>query len=296
MTASGQEIHPREEGCPGSLPRQEQAGPQEGREPLDREEAQELWYWGNHDSIFCTSRVWLNIDLQSIPLHPPPGQDIQPVRDLSRFVKWPEYIRLQRQRKILNQRLKVPPAINQFTRVLDKNTATQLFKLVNKYRPETTAEKKTRLRAAAAAKAEGKEQKKTTKPVTVKYGINHITALVESKKAALVVIADDVDPIEIVLWLPALCRKMGVPYAIVKGKARLGTVVHKKTATALVFTEVKPEDKSELATLVSAVKANFNDKVEETRRSWGGGVNGPKSQAMMAKRAANAAKEIAART
>ncbi|RUS23597.1 ribosomal protein L4 [Jimgerdemannia flammicorona] len=224
------------------------------------------------------------------------GQDIQPVRDLSRFVKWPEYIRLQRQRKILNQRLKVPPAINQFTRVLDKNTATQLFKLVNKYRPETTAEKKTRLRAAAAAKAEGKEQKKTTKPVTVKYGINHITALVESKKAALVVIADDVDPIEIVLWLPALCRKMGVPYAIVKGKARLGTVVHKKTATALVFTEVKPEDKSELATLVSAVKANFNDKVEETRRSWGGGVNGPKSQAMMAKRAANAAKEIAART
>ncbi|CAH1764181.1 13308_t:CDS:2, partial [Entrophospora sp. SA101] len=25
------------------------------------------------------------------------GQDIQPKRDLTRFVKWPEYIRLQRQ-------------------------------------------------------------------------------------------------------------------------------------------------------------------------------------------------------
>jgi len=224
------------------------------------------------------------------------GQDIQPVRDLSRFVKWPEYVRLQRQRKILNQRLKVPPAINQFTRTLDKNTATQLFKLVNKYRPETTAEKRDRLRAAAVAKAEGKEPKKTTKPITVKYGINHITSLVESKKASLVVIANDIDPIEIVLWLPALCRKMGVPYAIVKGKARLGTVVHKKTATAIVFTEVKPEDKSELATLVSAVRSNFNDKFEETRRVWGGGVNGPKSQAMMAKRAATVAKEIAART
>ena len=58
------------------------------------------------------------------------------------------------------------------------------------------------------------------------------------------------------MWLPALCRKMGVPYCIVKGKARLGTVVHKKTATALVLTEVRPEDKQELATLVSAVKAN----------------------------------------
>jgi hypothetical protein len=29
------------------------------------------------------------------------GQDIQPTRNLSRMVKWPEYVRLQRQRKIL---------------------------------------------------------------------------------------------------------------------------------------------------------------------------------------------------
>ncbi|KAF7726414.1 60S ribosomal protein L7A [Apophysomyces ossiformis] len=223
------------------------------------------------------------------------GQDIQPKRDVSRFVKWPAYIRLQRQKKILYQRLKVPPSINQFTKVLDKNTATQLFKLANKYRPETKTEKKNRLKAAAAAKAEKKELPKSEKPVVVKYGINHITALVESKKAQLVVIADDVDPIELVLWLPALCRKMGVPYCIVKGKARLGTVVHKKTATALAFTEVKDADKAELANLVSAVKANYNDKFEETRRQWGGGIMGVKSQAKMAKRAAAAAKEIAAR-
>lgn len=43
-------------------------------------------------------------------------------------------------------------------------------------------------------------------------------------KAQLVVIAHDVDPIELVVWLPALCRKMEIPYAIVKGKARLGAV------------------------------------------------------------------------
>lgn len=45
-------------------------------------------------------------------------------------------------------------------------------------------------------------------------------------KAQLVVIAHDVDPIELVVWLPALCRKMEVPYCIVKGKARLGTVFY----------------------------------------------------------------------
>ena len=53
------------------------------------------------------------------------GQALQPKRNLTRFVKWPQYVRLQRQKKILNMRLKVPPAIAQFQNVLDKNTATQ---------------------------------------------------------------------------------------------------------------------------------------------------------------------------
>jgi large subunit ribosomal protein L7Ae len=55
------------------------------------------------------------------------GQDIQPARDLTRFVKWPKYVRIQRQRAILYQRLKVPPAINQFTRTLDKNHGTRII-------------------------------------------------------------------------------------------------------------------------------------------------------------------------
>merc|ERR1711976_1005861 len=70
------------------------------------------------------------------------GQDIQPKRDLSRFVRWPKYVRLQRQRAILFKRLKVPPPINQFTQALDRQTATQLFRLLDKYRPETKQEKK----------------------------------------------------------------------------------------------------------------------------------------------------------
>ncbi|XP_052028659.1 60S ribosomal protein L7a-like [Apodemus sylvaticus] len=60
------------------------------------------------------------------------GQDIQPKRDLTRFVKWPCYIRLQQQRAILCKWLKVPPAINQFTQALGRQTATQLLKLAYK--------------------------------------------------------------------------------------------------------------------------------------------------------------------
>ena len=88
------------------------------------------------------------------------GQDIQPKGDLTRFVKWPEYIRLQRQRVILAKRLKVPPSIAQFSHTLDKNTATNLFKLLDKYRPETKQEKKARLDAAGKDAAGGKAAQK----------------------------------------------------------------------------------------------------------------------------------------
>merc|ERR1711977_450137 len=216
------------------------------------------------------------------------GQDIQPTRDLTRFVKWPEYVRLQRQKVILNQRLKVPPAIAQFNHTLDKNTATQLFRLLNKYRPETKQEKKARLdkEAAAIASNDGKKPEKDgKKPLYAKMGLNHCVALIEAKKASLVVIADDVDPIELVVFIPALCRKMGIPYVIVKNKARLGTVVHKKKAAILTLQDVRSEDSSELAKLVSAAKANFSEKFDQHRREWGGGKRGNKSAAMMVRKA-----------
>jgi large subunit ribosomal protein L7Ae len=56
------------------------------------------------------------------------------------------------------------------------------------------------------------------------FVINLFYFILLQSKAQLVVIAHDVDPIELVVWLPALCRKMEVPYCIVKGKSRLGSV------------------------------------------------------------------------
>ncbi|KAL8512508.1 hypothetical protein ACS0TY_018833 [Phlomoides rotata] len=222
------------------------------------------------------------------------GGALPPKKDLSRFRKVPQGVRIQRQKRILKQRLKVPPSIHQFSKTLDKNLATGLFKMLLKYRPEDKAEKKDRLLKRAQDEADGKTPE-LKKPIVVKYGLDHVTYLIEQRKAQLVVIAHDVDPIELVVWLPALCRKMEIPYCIVKGKARLGSIVHKKTSSVLCLTSVKNEDKMELSKILEAIKANFNDKFDETRKKWGGGVMGSKSLAKTKAKEKVLAKEAAQR-
>merc|ERR1711959_392635 len=149
--------------------------------------------------------------------------------DLSRVVKWPKYVTLQRKKSILLKRLKSPPAVNQFNYTIDKNQAT------------------------------------------------------------LVVIPPDVDPLELVIWLPALCRKKEVPYCFIKGKARLGQLVHKKTASCVAVTAVKREDQAEFEKLCDNFNASFNENTD-LRRRWGGGIMGLKSQHVTQKK--ERAKEI----
>lgn len=243
------------------------------------------------------------------------GRDIPPKRDLYRFVRWPRYIRLQRQKAILKKRLKVPPAINQFTKAITGNQAKDLFRLLRHYRPESPEDKTARLKKEAEAqkKEEDKESKKlegkakresdkakkeqakvakAKRPLVLKYGLNHITTLVETKKAKLVAIAHDVDPIELVVWLPALCRRMGVPYVIVKGKARLGHLVHKKTASAVALTDVRKEHDNAFQNIVATSLIQYNDNVR-TRTEWGGGQMGGKFLARKKKEDAARTAELA---
>lgn len=99
----------------------------------------------------------------------------------------------------MQKRLKVPPPIHQFQQALDKSTAVKLFKLLEKYRPESALAKKQRLKKIAEAKAKGKDVQPKKKPNFVRCGANTVTRLVEQKKAQLVVISHDVDPLEV--WI-----------------------------------------------------------------------------------------------
>ena len=99
--------------------------------------------------------------------------------------------------------------------------AKTLLKLLMKYQPESRKEKRERLKKEAeaqAAKKEDKKEEKQKKVNMVKYGLNHVTSLVENNKAQLVVIANNVEPVELVLHLPTLCHKKEVPYCFIKGR------------------------------------------------------------------------------
>jgi len=242
---------------------------------------------------------------QSRPKEWTTGVAMPPKRDLTHFVAWPQYVRLARQKRILLNRLKCPPAINMFRHTLDKATAINLFKLMAKMRPEEDAARRKRrienakrlaevmkpaekgekvdMKARRAAHKQLLKELHAQRPIALRYGLNNVTHLVTRNKAQLVVIASDVDPIELVLWLPALCRKKKVPYCIVKNKARLGQLVHHKTASVVAFTDVPKDLRADFTQLVDAIRPQFLENAH-LLREWGEPVLGLKHNAREAKR------------
>jgi len=233
------------------------------------------------------------------------GVSVPPKRDLSHFVAWPRYVRLARQKRILLKRLKCPPAINMFNHSLDKATAVNLFKLMAKMRPEEDAARRKRrienakrlaevmkpaekgekvdMKARRAAHKNLLKEMAAQRPIALRFGLNNVTHLITRNKAQLVVIASDVDPIELVVWLPALCRKKKVPFCIVKNKARLGQLVHKKTASVVAISDVPKDLRADFTQLVDAIRPQFLDNLH-LLREWGEPVLGLKHNAREAKR------------
>jgi len=131
--------------------------------------------------------------------------------------------------------------------------------------------------AALRVKDDKKLPEVVKKPV-LHYGIKEVTTLIEKKKAIFVVIAHDVDPIETCIFLPSLCKKLNVPYCIVKSKSRVGQLCHMKETTAICLTEFNPSDKDAFDKLIEAVKGGFNDRYYQLNKKWGEGQLSKRSQ------------------
>ncbi|ALU30318.1 50S ribosomal protein L7 [Sulfolobus acidocaldarius] len=68
----------------------------------------------------------------------------------------------------------------------------------------------------------------------IKKGTNETTKAVERSQAKLVVIAEDVQPEEIVAHLPLLCEEKKIPYVYVPSKKSLGEACGLQVAAASV--------------------------------------------------------------
>jgi hypothetical protein len=84
-----------------------------------------------------------------------------------------------------------------------------------------------------------------------------VTTLVEANRTHLGVMTSEVDAIQIVVWLPTLCRRIGVSHVIATTKVRLGALVDLSTTSAIATADRKPEDKREFQQLLGAVSADF---------------------------------------
>jgi len=87
----------------------------------------------------------------------------------------------------------------------------------------------------------------------IKRGTNEVTKAVERKQPKLVIIAEDVDPPEIVAHLPPLCEEKNIPYTYVPNKKDLGTAAGLQVAAASVAV-LEPGDESLLREILEKIK------------------------------------------
>ena len=89
----------------------------------------------------------------------------------------------------------------------------------------------------------------------IRKGTNEVTKIVERGEAALVVMAEDVQPEEILAHMPLLCEEKGIPYAYVPAKQELGVASGLGKATASTAILDPGKGKPALDDLASKLRA-----------------------------------------
>ncbi|RLG41980.1 MAG: 50S ribosomal protein L7ae [Thermoproteota archaeon] len=93
----------------------------------------------------------------------------------------------------------------------------------------------------------------------IRKGVNETTKSIERGEAVFVVVAEDVDPPEIVAHIPLLCDEKNVPYAYVPSKAELGKAAGIEVASSSVAIIDPGQAKSLMEALV--------EKIEEVKKA-----------------------------
>jgi len=92
----------------------------------------------------------------------------------------------------------------------------------------------------------------------IKKGSNEVTKAIERGDAAIVIMATDVDPPEILAHIPSLCEERNVAYVYVSSKAELGAAIGLEKPTASVAIIDVGRGKPVFEEIVNAVKSLKN--------------------------------------
>ena len=88
----------------------------------------------------------------------------------------------------------------------------------------------------------------------IRKGVNETTKAIERGIAKLVVVAKDVQPEEIVMHIPALCKEKKAPYIFVESKEELGKAVGLEVSTASVAVVEEGRGKKNVDEVVERIK------------------------------------------
>jgi large subunit ribosomal protein L7Ae len=88
----------------------------------------------------------------------------------------------------------------------------------------------------------------------LRKGTNEVTKVIERGEAQLVIMAEDVDPPEILAHIPMLCEEKSIPYAYVPKKAELGNAAGLDKPTASVAITDAGKAKQTLDALIESIK------------------------------------------
>ncbi len=88
----------------------------------------------------------------------------------------------------------------------------------------------------------------------IRKGVNETTKAVERGLAKLVIIAENVDPPEIVAHLPILCEEKGIPYVYVPSKEELGKAAGINVSASSACIIDPGEAKDVVEDIIKAVK------------------------------------------
>lgn len=95
---------------------------------------------------------------------------------------------------------------------------------------------------------------KLKKSGKLKIGVNEATKMIERGVAKLVIIARDVQPQELVMHLPIICKEKNIPYSFVQAKKELGERAGLSVGTSAVAVLDEGELKKELEDIVKKVR------------------------------------------